>query len=528
MSGLTSDQPINVDDHQNRPRPSSPPTLRSSTSAFSSPTSHNNLRISVSSVASLTGYHEFQSNQFPLKFLNLLYQDNYQQQIIDCAALGLHLINEHEQIDEIIKNSSPVRHKVKEAIKSTKMGEVKSRLDMNDMLTDSKVSVNATVNAAVNGGKLTHSEAERIKDYTTSEVYKSFGIAWEDVALDEYERRFGCEVGSRNERFRSWRFWEEEEEEEGGRSERRRWDEVGDMGKRRADTETVTGTGTGTETTTTAANTTTSTSTTTTTNTLQPLPPQQQPLFYLIGIADGIKDEIFHNPLKKDPTDPFDDGIDFKPIIIECKHRMNKYSYRFYEVIQVVIYMIMHGTDEGDLVEVLRGDLDNEKVTKVSEVSEKVPQVTNININVTRMKLRDDSIDHEYNLRNSIVPRLYDLTKAVFKTRMDEHLRYRLLVGVAREDWKGLEDFFEEVGLGEWIGELTLGTQQSSEKARCVLILLRSVVVVVVVVPEALKALILIRRSTENSQRRKSEAEKLHQEGTIIDTGKKKKKKRHK
>lgn len=431
---------------------------------------------------------------------------------------------------------------------------------MNDMLTDSKVSVNATVNAAVNGGKLTHSEAERIKvrrieersgelemrinyvrnsnsliqnvhatrytrrqDYTTSEVYKSFGIAWEDVALDEYERRFGCEVGSRNERFRSWRFWEEEEEE-GGRSERRRWDEVGDMGRRRAETETVTGTGT--ETTTTAANTTTSTNTTTTTNTLQPPPPQQQPLFYLIGIADGIKEEIFHNPLKKDPTDPFDDGIDFKPIIIECKHRMNKYSYRFYEVIQVVIYMIMHGTDEGDLVEVLRGDLDNEKVTKVSEVSEKVPQVTNININVTRMKLRDDSIDHEYNLRNSIVPRLYDLTKAVFKTRMDEHLRYRLLVGIAREDWKGLEDFFEEVGLGEWIGELTLGTQQSSEKARCVLILLRSVVVVVVL--EALKALILIRRSTKNSHRRKSEAEKLHQEGTIIDTGKKKKKKRHK
>lgn len=49
------------------------------------------------------------------------------------------------------------------------------------------------------------------------------------------------------------------------------------------------------------------------------------------------------------------------------------------------------------------------------------------------MKLRDHAIDHEYNLRNSIVPRLYDVARAVFRTRGDAHLRYRLLMAIGEK-----------------------------------------------------------------------------------------------
>ncbi|GMH57967.1 hypothetical protein TrST_g7722 [Triparma strigata] len=487
MAGTTADRPIDIDISSN----DYSSVLRSSSEWFESLDNAHSLRISVSSVAALTGYHEFAAKDFSSKFLHLLYQDAWDQQRVDCAAVGIHLVDEKEEIEKLVKNASPARRKMKTAIIETKMGKVSSKKDMSKVLEESTKSLED----AVVQGKMTKNEARLVKDYTTSEVYKSFGITWEDVALDEYERRYRCTVHSRNENFKLWKFYEEEGE--GGRG---RWDEVVEAGRRRRSDNDATNDNANNgddNTTSTTTITTTTTNTTTTTKTTR----STNPLFYLIGIADGIKDEMFINPDKKDLEDEFDDGLDFKPVIIECKHRMTRYSQRFYEVIQVVIYMLMHGADEGDLVEVLRGELEegteeeeekNNTETKTI-VEEKPP--TNININVTRMKLRDHAIDHEYNLRNSIVPRLYDAARAVFRTRGDAHLRYRLLMAIAGEDCQAQQDFFEEVGLGDWIGEV--GLLNVSE-----------------------------RMSTDHTSRRKTEAEKLHQEGTIVDNGKKKKKRR--
>ena len=69
------------------------------------------------------------------------------------------------------------------------------------------------------------------------------------------------------------------------------------------------------------------------------------------------------------------------------------------------------------------------------------------------------------------------------------------MLATAGEDCQAQQDFFEEVGLGDWIGEV--GLLNVSE-----------------------------RMSTDHTSRRKTEAEKLHQEGTIVDNGKKKKKRR--
>ena len=88
------------------------------------------------SVAALTGYHEFAAKDFSSKFLHLLYQDAWDQQRVDCAAVGIHLVDEKEEIEKLVKNASPARRKMKTAIIETKMGKVSSKKDMSEVLEE--------------------------------------------------------------------------------------------------------------------------------------------------------------------------------------------------------------------------------------------------------------------------------------------------------------------------------------------------------------------------------------------------------
>ena len=55
---------------------------------------------------------------------------------MDCAAVGIHLVDEKEEIEKLVKNASPARRKMKTAIIETKMGKVSSKKDMSKVLEE--------------------------------------------------------------------------------------------------------------------------------------------------------------------------------------------------------------------------------------------------------------------------------------------------------------------------------------------------------------------------------------------------------
>ena len=84
-----------------------------------------------------------------------------------------------------------------------------------------------------------------------------------------------------------------------------------------------------------------------------------------------------------------------------------------------------------------------------------------VEINVTRVLLRGPE-NHELNFRQRIVPRLYDLAKAVYKARSCEFLRKRLMTGMAEGDIENIRGFFEDVGV-IWVDEVGLEERVDGE-----------------------------------------------------------------
>ena len=100
--------------------------------------------------------------------------------------------------------------------------------------------------------------------------------------------------------------------------------------------------------------------------------PGGRPYFCILGSIDGIRDELCYVPpatevsaadsasggAEADGHDAEDESWMLKPIVVECKHRMRKLYNPppLYDQIQSTVYCLMRGTDEADLVQVLRSE----------------------------------------------------------------------------------------------------------------------------------------------------------------------------
>ena len=444
------------------------------------------LRIPCSSIASLVGLHPFQSPNFPELFFNFLYQGDNELKIHDCLAIGVELVDEEEILVEVLGGQGRNRlRKEWEGVLSDKSASVaeasakkerfmkvvsegqkkvrnaekvlgESRKELQEkVLAGERKEKRVTMERRVAeleeklkkavgevGEPMTEAQRNLLENMARKKIDCGFGNNHEDDALNEYERRTGNSVGERNTEFLYWNFPSDEA---------------------KAPITTVNG---------------------------EEFSPDT--LFTFVGVADGISSEL--------SVDREEDRV-----VVECKHRMNdKYFGKnarpppFYDLIQLVSYMLMYDIERGDLLQCLRSNLnpttksdkkiDDETKKKIEANRQKAlairkkkieqqsvqqgqarsstitvkhplpgpqappvdscsPTKTVCEINITRISLRSPDSNHAQNFAEHIIPKLYCFARAVDVVKASDSRRRHLVLMMAMGDVLGLKDFFIELGL---------------------------------------------------------------------------------
>ncbi len=383
----------------------------------------DSLRLSASSVSAMAGFHPYQN--LARLLMDLVYQGHVGRLLLkhDAELLGIQLISDEQALKQIAsKAGMDVTKAVQQAINISKGEEkVKSIQDATKIKSD--------IIDLVNKSNLTIGEKKQLQEATRSGVNTGFGNEHEENALDIYEDECGYAVECRNEDLKCWKF------------------------KRDVD------------------------------GVLSPIgPPEslhqshtnahvsnEQPFFFIVGVADGIRDEFY--PLT-DGTD--DDDWDLRKVVVECKHRMkNAFTTPpMYDQIQTAMYCMMYGTSEGEIIQVIRNSdeikKEGSKITKVMKNSEKnietierkqnssiktssgtkeepIIKSRTTSITIDRISLSDPLMNHGKNWHDTILPRLASFVDAVYNVRRNDDKRYRLIRASALFSSGGDEAPFWEI-----------------------------------------------------------------------------------
>ena len=198
--------------------------------------------------------------------------------------------------------------------------------------------------------------------------------------------------------------------------------------------------------------------------------------FYILGCADGIRDEMIPNNkdvLNSDDDD--DDSWTFRRVIVECKHRMKQIhpTPPLYEQLQAAVYCFMYNVEEADILQVLRSgttpnlvqasiqretQVENEGrrmvQTKIQVTTDQfapdknetpsapdtaTPEIVSSEslvrpkpiISVTRVSLNDPIMQHRHQFFQTVLPRLRSFVEAVYEIRSNDDKRYRFLAAAS-------------------------------------------------------------------------------------------------
>ena len=472
----------------------------------------DSLRLSASSVAALAGFHPY--SNLPKLLMDLVYQGPIGKLLLkhDAKLLNIEMISEEEALRQLVKKAgSEVKNAFQHAIDVSKgRVSVRSVQDANVL----KENIMSKVNESAN---LSKSEVKQLEEATRYNVNTGFGKDHEDDALNLYEKQCGWEVQCRNEDLKCWNFRkdldgnivpsgpaqsyliamreiradassprisevitidsgdDEDEREQKDSNITTHTEEIAcdctddaviKRGRSMSEAieinsqepiKVVSGK---------------STSSTVASNcTAQASKPKKKqkrdkPLFSILGVADGMRDELYHNPQSADApssNDGFgdDDNWDLRQVVIECKHRM-KNAFNpppIYDQIQTVVYCMMYDTTEGEIVQVVRdkgqgttstnGDtvgkgLDSKKVTKDSARKTQRTIITS-----SRVSLNDDIMQHRNNWHSTILPRLESFVTAVYNVRSSDDKRYRMIRAAALASSGGDESNYWQILLEE-------------------------------------------------------------------------------
>jgi len=207
---------------------------------------------------------------------------------------------------------------------------------------------------------------------------------------------------------------------------------------------------------------------------------KQKPFFRIVGAVDGIRDELYysessalkisldtkpkaeHTTQKQDEYNFSDDEEDqwvIKPIIVECKHRMNeaKVPPPLYDQIQTCLYCHMYNVDEADLIQVVRrkkceekeNDVTMKSIDEKSDDKVKSEETSgstkqDIDITITRVSLTDPIHNHNHHWRATLLPRISSFVEAVYNIRKDDGKRYRLLMNLVQTQHEESSDSAEK------------------------------------------------------------------------------------
>lgn len=388
----------------------------------------DSLRISASKVAALTGYNPFVN--LPQLICDLTYQGRIGQLLLkrDANLLGLQLVSEEEIIQQL---ASKAGAETLEAVKQLALKKPQTR----EQATEIKKK------ALQNATNLSKEEKDRLKEHVRSQVDTQYGTRHEKSALDAFELQKGCSVTHRNEHIRILEF-----------------DMVGEKVKPRQTAEVMNNDLVGEP---------------NSDDSNEQLPERRCKCFFsILGSIDGMYDEPIILP--KDQTltarekstsvveevdELFGDDMTLRPVVLECKHRLRKLSPvpPLYEQLQAVIYCFLYGTDNADILQVLRTS--SSKVDRslhgsssshdVSRSDDKEPlqsagsakhnigdhethesekkSENNLEMSVYRVSLEDPVMQHRKQWESVVLPRIQDVVQTVYGLRRNDHERYQLL-----------------------------------------------------------------------------------------------------
>ena len=373
-------------------------------------TRNDSLRLSASRIAALTGFNPYAD--LPNLILDLIYQ-GYAGQILlsqDASLLGMELVSRDTAMEELLaKAATSATEVAKTAKDKAEAKEIQTAVKQITKIQRGEAKPPSTVASATkmktqtlakigevqkklpktSKAKLSSGEVKMLNESIRSVVDTNFGTHHEDEALNLYEKRYGCEVRERNEGVYCWDFVRGEEVDDsaggddnvpatlaneptvlplglakklygnadedicdnGGEGKLSKapgcvdlTDDVDDDSeragpiKKSGDRE----------------------------DSKPPARKKQRsrPFFSILGSIDGIRDELFYAPPAasacgdSDRQDSEQESWTLRPIVVECKHRMRKLYNPppLYDQIQSTVYCFMHGTDEADLVQVLRSE----------------------------------------------------------------------------------------------------------------------------------------------------------------------------
>jgi hypothetical protein len=471
--------------------------------------SPHHLRITASSVSALCGLHPFQN--LPNLLFDLVYQSHLGQMLLqnDARALGLTLVDarkhERETMLTLASTASVETRELVEKVLEVSAGTRK--LQSIDEVRSIQSRIKSRAIEAQKDGKLSARQVEGLLEASRGHVSTGFGTCHEDEALDAYESKIGCRVRERNEALMEWRFRRicDVDGELGvsaspmGEAIRRDWKRSNAMtgnddGKVVEQEETV-HVGPpevpieidGDE-----------TSGTVSVNEVNEKEAENgvlsfssaldnekaKPFFRIVGAVDGIRDELYMdsskppagksqdsalpassastNPsnnqdnannqqnatnIEQSFSDDEEDNWTLRPIIVECKHRMNeaKVPPPLYDQIQTCLYCHMYNVEDADLVQVVRrkskcqekekdayGDDTEDEIVRDGK-RKKRSTTGETNITVTRVSLNDPIYNHNHHWEVTLLPRLASFVDAVYNVRKDDGKRFRLLMAQSED-----------------------------------------------------------------------------------------------
>lgn len=402
--------------------------------------SKHGVRLSASNVAAITGFHPYSC--LPKLMMDLIYQGTIGKRLLerDARLLNIQLTSEEQVLLDLANKAG-----VKEAFKKS-VDVSKGKVEVNTIQEANNIKQNI-VRKAKKAGKLNQSELKQLSEGIRHNVNTGYGKVNEDDALNMYEKACGWEVHVRNEEFRIWNFKRHtindiETVEPLGDAEvipPRIFDNNSDCYKQEKNEIIIID------------------SDDESTKEDNPSPANGsectiRPFFSIIGIADGVRDELYHN---SDSTTSTDDEWQMRKVVVECKHRMRCATTPppFYDQLQSVVYCFMYNTSESDLIQIVRTkkskkghrkrddtesdcphDEDALSVESTEEKPISPPSSAKISITTSRVSLNDQVMKHRENWFNVILPRLRQFVDVVYEFRCNDDKRYCLLAAIASSD----------------------------------------------------------------------------------------------
>jgi hypothetical protein len=348
----------------------------------------HSLRINASEISAVTGFHPYRSLAKVL--MSHVYQGRAGQALKDHDAnlLGIVMISEDQVLLELAKKAGAETSNALQSALQVKSG--KKKLETVEIADSVKKKV---LEEAKKSKKLSKVELKQLEEAARDSVNTGFGNAWEDKALDMYERQCGWEVRDRNVEVRTWSFRKDGDESVtpmapayapvhhisshtlASNPKRQKTEELVDlvgespsidgaetipMNESVADCSILQG------------------------EDRREKPPYSDPPFFSIrGAVDGIREELA--PRAGNPTlapgSPGDDSWVLNRVVVECKHRMSRLqvSPPLYEQIQTTAYCLMYEVQDADIVQVLRKQLPRAtRKSKPKEPSTKKKKEENI------------------------------------------------------------------------------------------------------------------------------------------------------